>query len=79
LQRWAGDIATHSSPQQNPRTGYWNRPRLLAQDRARLRKTDLFHGGTAALFEKVNLRRIEPVVLKGHKREQQRIDRSVGR
>ena len=49
---------------------------LNAQSIARLRKTDLMHGGVAAQFERVHLRRVEPVVLKGHKREKEVIERS---
>lgn len=71
----SADIAGNSKPKQNPRTGYWNAPKLNAQMLARLRKTDLFSGGVASQFERVRLRRVEPVVLKGKKREKELIDR----
>ena len=48
---------------------------LGAADLAYLRKTDLLNGGVGALFERVNLRRIEPVIMKGNKREKVIIDR----
>lgn len=50
---------------------------LGAADLAYLRKTDLLNGGVGAMFERVNLRRIEPVVMKGNRREKIIIDRYV--
>jgi len=61
--------------------GKWRKAQISGRDKGRIRRNVLFAGGALAWqqtgLEKVNLRSIEPVVLKGRKWEKRKVERAA--